>query len=127
MVSKYGVSIEGVTLHLPVEVRGFTDYSCSKEHGENASLALFGKSLVPESFPHYPMGYSGRPSSIVVSGTPIRRPCGVYKVDDKVEYGTCKALDYELEVRTPISNVILELDSMIDGAHTASFQKAMKC
>ncbi|KAI0490641.1 fumarylacetoacetase [Xylaria cf. heliscus] len=98
IVSKHSKNINGVTLHLPIDVRGFTDYSCSKEHGENASLALFGKSLVPESFPHCPLGYSGRPSSIVVSGTPIRRPCGLYKVGDKVEYGVCRALDYELEM-----------------------------
>ncbi|KAI1738491.1 fumarylacetoacetase [Xylaria scruposa] len=98
IVFEYGKSINSVTLHMPVDVREFTDYSCSKEHGENASVALFGKSLVPESFPHCPLGYSGRPSSIVVSGTPIRRPCGLYKVGDKVEYGVCKALDYELEM-----------------------------
>ncbi|KAI3334343.1 fumarylacetoacetase [Ustulina deusta] len=97
-VAKYGKHIDSVTLHLPFDVRGFTDYSCSKEHGENASMALFGKSLVPESFPHCPLGYSGRPSSIVVSGTQIRRPCGLYKVGDRVEYGVCRELDYELEM-----------------------------
>ncbi|KAI3325022.1 fumarylacetoacetase [Xylariaceae sp. AK1471] len=98
IVSKHGKDVDSVTLHLPIAVSGFTDYSCSKEHGENASLALFGKSMVPESFPHCPLGYSGRPSSIVVSGTPIRRPCGLYKAGDKVEYGACEALDYELEM-----------------------------
>ncbi|KAI1438528.1 fumarylacetoacetase [Xylaria sp. CBS 124048] len=97
-VSKHGRHVDSVTLYLPIAVAGFTDYSCSKEHGENASVALFGKSLVPESFNHYPMGYSGRPSSIVVSGTPIRRPWGVFKVGDNVEYGACRALDYELEM-----------------------------
>ncbi|KAI0514417.1 fumarylacetoacetase [Xylaria bambusicola] len=97
-VAKYGKKIDSVTLHLPIDVRGFTDYSCSREHNENASTALFGKCMVPESFPHSPMGYSGRPSSIVVSGTQIRRPCGVYKVGDKVEYGVCQQLDYELEM-----------------------------
>ncbi|KAI0157240.1 fumarylacetoacetase [Xylariaceae sp. FL1272] len=97
-LDKYGQHIDSVKLHLPVSVAGFTDYSCSKEHGENASIALFGKSMVPPAFPHCPMGYSGRPSSIVVSGTPIRRPCGVYQVGEKVEYGASKALDYELEM-----------------------------
>ncbi|KAI0408253.1 fumarylacetoacetase [Xylaria palmicola] len=98
VVSEHGKNIDSVTLHLPIHIRGFTDYSCSREHNENASLALFGKVIVPESFSHNPLGYSGRPSSIVVSGTPIRRPCGLYKVGDKVEYGVCKALDYELEM-----------------------------
>ncbi|KAI8625327.1 fumarylacetoacetase [Xylariaceae sp. FL1651] len=98
VVSQHGKNADSVTLHLPIAVAGFTDYSCSKEHGENASLALFGKSVVPPSFPHCPMGYSGRPSSIVVSGTSIRRPCGLYRVGDSVKYGACEALDYELEM-----------------------------
>ncbi|KAI1503556.1 fumarylacetoacetase [Biscogniauxia marginata] len=98
VVEKYGKKLDSVVLHMPVAVGGFTDYSCSREHGENASEAIFGKRVNPPSFPHYPIGYSGRPSSIVVSGTPIRRPCGVYKVGDDVEYGACKALDYELEM-----------------------------
>ncbi|KAI0436201.1 fumarylacetoacetase [Xylaria telfairii] len=98
IVLKHGKNISSVTLHMPLDVRGFTDYSCSKEHGENATLAIFGKSFLPESFFHCPVGYSGRPSSIVVSGTPIRRPCGLYRVGGKVEYGVCRALDYELEM-----------------------------
>ncbi|KAI0471634.1 fumarylacetoacetase [Xylariaceae sp. FL0804] len=98
IVNKHGKPIDFVTLHMPIAVSGFTDYSCSKEHGENASMAIFGKSINPPAFPYYPIGYSGRPSSIVVSGTPVRRPCGVYKVGDSVEYGVCKALDYELEM-----------------------------
>ncbi|KAI1284482.1 fumarylacetoacetase [Xylaria sp. FL0933] len=98
-VAKYGKHIDAVKLHLPVDVRGFTDYSCSKEHGENSSIALFGKSVVPEAFRYFPLGYSGRPSSIVVSGTPIKRPWGMYKVgSDKVEYRESKELDYELEM-----------------------------
>ncbi|KAI0427448.1 fumarylacetoacetase [Xylaria sp. FL1042] len=97
-VAKYGKHIDAVKLYLPVDIRGFTDYSCSKQHGENSSIALFGKSVVPETFPYFPMGYSGRPSSIVVSGTDIRRPCGMYKVGDRIEYGVCKQLDYELEM-----------------------------
>ncbi|KAI0810639.1 fumarylacetoacetase [Xylaria sp. FL0064] len=57
------------------------------------------KSVVPEAFRYFPLGYSGRPSSIVVSGTPIRRPWGMYKVGgDKVEYRESKELDYELEM-----------------------------
>ncbi|KAI1337460.1 fumarylacetoacetase [Xylariaceae sp. FL0016] len=98
IVSKYGKAIDTVTLHMPVTVTGFTDYSCSKEHGENASMAIFGKSINPPSFPYYPIGYSGRPSSIVISGTNIRRPCGVIKVGDDVEYSASRALDYELEM-----------------------------
>ncbi|KAI5917319.1 fumarylacetoacetase [Camillea tinctor] len=98
IVDKHAKKLDNVVLHMPVAVAGFTDYSCSREHGENASEAIFGKRVNAPSFPHYPIGYSGRPSSIVVSGTPIRRPCGVYKVGEDVEYGTCKALDYELEM-----------------------------
>lgn len=98
VLAKHGKRIETVTLHMPIAVAGFTDYSCSKEHGENASAAIFGKPAMAPSFLYYPIGYSGRPSSIVVSGTTIKRPCGVYKVDKEIEYGACKELDYELEM-----------------------------
>lgn len=97
-VAKHGHKLEDVTVHMPVAVSGFTDFSCSKEHGLNASHAMFGKRSMAPAFLHFPIAYSGRASSIVPSGTPIQRPNGVYRVGDVVEYGACRALDYELEV-----------------------------
>lgn len=49
------------------------------------------------SFYHLPAAYHSRASSVVVSGTPIRRPKGQYAVDGKVVAGVCQRLDFEVE------------------------------
>ena len=59
-------NISAVQMHLPVDARGFTDFSCSKEHCLNAGEAIMKKRLLPPGFLHFPIGYSGRASSIVV-------------------------------------------------------------
>ncbi|OHE91894.1 X-Pro dipeptidyl-peptidase C-terminal non-catalytic domain-containing protein [Colletotrichum orchidophilum] len=97
-LSKYGVSIDEVKLHLPIKVGGFTDFSCSKEHLLNASEAVVGKASMPPAAPYFPIGYSGRPSSIVLSGTKITRPYGQYRDGESIGFGPSRALDYELEV-----------------------------
>ncbi|KAI1312778.1 fumarylacetoacetase [Xylaria venustula] len=97
-VDKHGIHIDKVSLYLPIEVRGYTEYCCSKEHAENTSLAWYGEPLIPPDFPPFPMGYSGHPSSVTLSGTEIRRPCGLYRAGDSTEYAVCKELDYGLEI-----------------------------
>lgn len=98
VLSKHGVSVEEVQLHLPIKIGGFTDYSCSKEHLLNAAEAVFGKAYMPPAAEYLPIGYSGRPSSIVVSGTNITRPYGQYRDGEEIGFGPSRALDYELEV-----------------------------
>lgn len=91
--------VESATLHLPLDIGDFTDFSCSRDHVLNASEAVFGKRELPPGFEHFPVGYHGRTSSIVVSGTPIARPRGQYRdAQGKVVFGLTKRLDYELEV-----------------------------
>jgi len=85
-------------MHLPVKVEAFTDFSCSKEHVLNAGEAVFNKREMPPGFLHFPVGYAGRASSIVVSGTPIRRPHGQFRSNGEVIFGPSQAVDYELEV-----------------------------
>ncbi|CCF39594.1 fumarylacetoacetase [Colletotrichum higginsianum] len=97
-VSKFGVSLGEAQLHLPVKINGFTDFSCSKEHLLNAAEAVMGKAFMPPAAPYLPIGYSGRPSSIVLSGTDITRPYGQYREGEQVAFGPSRALDYELEV-----------------------------
>ncbi|KAK1594738.1 fumarylacetoacetase [Colletotrichum navitas] len=97
-LSKHGVPVNEVQLHLPVKVYGFTDFSCSVQHMMNASEAVRGKAEMPPAAPYLPIGYSGRPSSIVVSGTSITRPYGQYRDGDRIGFGPAQALDYELEV-----------------------------
>ncbi|TDZ51626.1 Fumarylacetoacetase [Colletotrichum trifolii] len=97
-LSKYGVPINEVQLHLPLQIGGFTDFSCSKEHLLNAGEAVMGQRTMPPAAPYLPIGYGGRSSSIVVSGTRITRPYGQYRDGEKIGFGPSRALDYELEV-----------------------------
>ncbi len=93
-------TITSVKMHLPISVGDFTDFSCSKEHVLNAGEAIMKKRFLPPGFLHFPVGYTARASSIVVSGTPVVRPKGQFRHSEsgEVVYGPTKALDYELEV-----------------------------
>jgi len=64
----------------------------------NASEAVFGKRNLPSGFEYFPIGYHGRSSTVVVSGTDIVRPKGQFRDEEKVVYGATRKLDYELEV-----------------------------
>jgi fumarylacetoacetase len=95
------ISIAQAELHMPVHVGDFTDFSCSRDHVLNAGEAVFGKRILPPGFLHFPLGYGGRSSSIVTSGTPVRRPLGQYRSKTDlgvVEFGPSRELDYELEL-----------------------------
>ncbi|KAJ6034343.1 uncharacterized protein N7446_009092 [Penicillium canescens] len=96
--------ISAVILHLPVSVGGFTDFSCSLHHVRNAGRAILNDESPPPGFFNFPIGYNGRSSTVVVSGTPIVRPKGHFfdrtATSEKkpIIYGPCRAMDYELEV-----------------------------
>ena len=95
------IPVSQAKMHIPVHVGDFTDFSCSEDHVVNAGEAVFGKRAVPPGFPHYPLGYGGRSSSIVISETPVQRPLGQYrsKIEEgSVLFGPCQDLDYELEL-----------------------------
>jgi len=89
-----------VYMRPPANIGDYTDFYASVYHATN-----IGKMFRPDQplMPNYkwvPIGYHGRASSIVISGTPIRRPVGQTK-DDNAEaptFGPSKVLDYELEV-----------------------------
>ncbi|KAI3392896.1 hypothetical protein diail_5029 [Diaporthe ilicicola] len=103
-VTKHGVPVSQVELHLPIEVRGFTDFSCSKQHLLNAGEASTGRRILPPASVHYPIGYGGRASSVRVSGTPVVRPYGVYQQDggEGVTFGPSQGVDFELEMAAVI-------------------------
>ncbi|KAM4676845.1 fumarylacetoacetase [Discoglossus pictus] len=88
-------------LHLPANIGDYTDFYSSKDHATNVGIMFRGKenALMP-NWLHLPVGYHGRASSVVVSGTPIRRPMGQTRPsDDKPPIFTCsKLLDIELEM-----------------------------
>lgn len=88
-------------LLIPVNVGDYTDFYSSKEHATNVGTMFRDpdNALLP-NWKHIPVGYHGRASSIVVSGTPIHRPVGqtLPKDADQPVFGPCKLLDFELEL-----------------------------
>ncbi len=91
--------ISNCILHLPISIGDFTDFSCSRDHVLNAGEAVFKQRELPPGFEHFPIGYLGRSSTIVVSDTPIIRPIGQYRdAEGNVVFGPTKRLDYELEI-----------------------------
>ena len=87
-------------MHLPITVSGYTDFYSSKEHATNVG-SMFrdpANALLP-NWLHLPVGYNGRASSVVVSGTEIRRPMGQVKPPsaELPLFAACAKLDFELE------------------------------
>ena len=89
-----------VSMRLPAEVGDYTDFYSSREHATNVGTMFRGadKALMP-NWLHLPVAYHGRSSSLVVSGTDIRRPKGQSKPDSAEAplFGPSKSLDFELE------------------------------
>ncbi len=95
------LSVKDVELHMPVKVGDYTDFYSSKEHATNVgTLFRDPKNALLPNWLHIPVGYHGRASSIVVSGTPIHRPKGQQRPNDDEPpvFGPCKLLDFELEM-----------------------------
>lgn len=89
-----------VEMHMPVHVGDYTDFYSSLEHATNVGLMFRdpSKALMP-NWKHLPVAYHGRASSVVVSGTDIKRPKGQMMprgVDSPV-YGPSRRMDFELE------------------------------
>jgi len=93
--------LDSVTLHLPVEIGDYTDFYSSREHATNVGTMFRGEenALMP-NWLHLPVGYHGRASSIVIDGTPVRRPLGQMLPPDAEApiFGPCRLLDFELEM-----------------------------
>ena len=90
-----------VEMQLPAAIGDYTDFYSSKEHATNVGTMFRGKeNALQPNWLHMPVGYHGRSSSIVVSGTDIRRPSGQLLPDAARNpvYGPCRLLDFELEV-----------------------------
>jgi fumarylacetoacetase len=95
------VPMKKVKLHLPISVAGYTDFYSSKEHATNVGVMFRGKdNALQPNWLHMPIGYNGRASTVVVSGTPVRRPRGQLKPPgaEVPSFAACKRLDFELEM-----------------------------
>jgi fumarylacetoacetase len=95
------VPMADVKLHMPIQVAGYTDFYSSKEHATNVGVMFRGKdNALQPNWLHMPIGYNGRASTVVVSGTRVRRPRGQLKPPsaEVPSFGPCKRLDFELEM-----------------------------
>lgn len=109
-------NLKDVQMHLPVQIGDYTDFYSSMEHARNVGTMFRdpANALLP-NWKHLPVGYHGRASSIVVSGTDFHRPKGQMKAPapanspeggeqqgvkqpDEIIFGPTKQLDFELEM-----------------------------
>lgn len=95
------LDLDQVNLHLPVRIGDYTDFYSSMEHATNVGKLFRDpeNALLP-NWRHLPVGYHGRASSIVVSGTDVRRPSGQVKTNemDAPDFRPSNRLDFELEL-----------------------------
>lgn len=113
-----------VTLQMPFLVSEYTDFYAGRHHATNVGTMFRGAdNALPPNWMHIPIGYNGRASSVVVSGTPVRRPWGQVKGPDDTapRFAPSARFDIELElgavVGTPSEGpvTVAEADAMIFG------------
>ena len=95
------IPVEKIEMLMPVTIGDYTDFYSSEQHAFNVGCMFRdpNNALLP-NWKYIPVGYHGRASSIVVSGTPFHRPKGQQKPkdDEPPVFGPCKLLDFELEM-----------------------------
>ncbi len=125
-VAHHLVAMDGAQMHMPIAVSEFTDFYASRHHATNVGTMFRGAdNALPPNWLHIPIGYNGRASTVVISGTDIIRPNGQTKAPDvdTPVFGPCKRLDFELELgaivgtSTPMGQMVsvAEADQMIFG------------
>ena len=117
--------IGDVCLFLPFRIAEYTDFYAGRQHAMNVGKMFRGSDALPPNWLHIPIGYNGRASSVVVSGTDIHRPNGQLKSPnhEMPEFGPSRRMDIELEMGAvlgcgstlgmPIT--VAEADEMIFG------------
>lgn len=111
-VSQAMVPLADVDLHLPFIVAEYTDFYSGRHHATNVGTMFRGaENALPPSWLHMPIGYNGRASTVVVSGTPVYRPWGQLKPPglDAPEFAPCRRFDFELEM-----GAVVGLPSIMD-------------
>jgi len=88
-------------MHMPFTVTEFTDFYASHHHATNVGTMFRGaQNALPPNWLHMPIGYNGRASSVVISGTEVKRPFGQLKGpdDDRPRFAPSARFDFELEL-----------------------------
>lgn len=96
------IPMEEVEMMLPVDIGDYTDFYSSEQHATNVgSMFRDPENALKPNWKHLPVGYHGRASSVVISGTDLHRPQGQIlppDSDDTPIFSACKLLDFELEM-----------------------------
>lgn len=118
------IPLHAVRMHMPIDVAEYTDFYSGMHHARNVGTMFRGaENALPPNWLHLPIGYNGRASSVVVSGTDITRPWGQVKRADETapRFAPSRRFDIELEmgaiVGTPSTGPITvqEADNNIFG------------
>ena len=124
LVEAHLVRQADATMHLPFLVAEFTDFYASRHHAENVGTMLRGaENALPPNWLHMPVGYNGRASSIIVSGTDLHRPWGQVRPSpfDAPVFQPSARFDFELELGTVVGQPstgmvdVAQADEMIFG------------
>ena len=114
----------GAEMHMPFLVAEYTDFYAGRHHATNVGTMFRGaENALPPNWLHIPIGYNGRASSVVVSGTPVRRPWGQLKgpEDAAPRFAPSRRFDLELEMGAVVGQAsegpltVAEADEMIFG------------
>lgn len=124
LVEDHLVPLAQVVLHMPFIVAEYTDFYAGRNHAFNVGTMFRGpENALPPNWLHIPIGYNGRASSVVVSGTPVRRPWGQLKGPefDAPIFAPSRRFDIELELGAVVGQAsdgpvtVAEADAMIFG------------
>jgi len=122
-IATFSVPLAEATLHLPFRVAEYTDFYAGRHHATNVGTMFRGAgNALPPNWLHMPIGYNGRASSVVVSGTPIRRPWGQLKGKDHDTpiFAPSRRFDIELELGAVVGTAS-EGPLTVDQADAAIF------
>lgn len=100
-LSRYLIPLSDITLVMPFAVTEYTDFYAGRNHAFNVGTMFRGpENALPPNWLHIPIGYNGRASSVVVSGTPVVRPHGQLKGpnDELPRFAPSARFDIELEM-----------------------------
>jgi fumarylacetoacetase len=123
-VMPFLVPLADVELHLPFLISEYTDFYAGRHHATNVGTMFRGaENALPPNWLHIPIGYNGRASSVVVSGTDVRRPWGQVKGPDQAmpSFQPSRRFDIELEIGAVVGRAsdgpvtVAEADAMIFG------------
>lgn len=126
IVEDHLVPMADATLHMPFLISEYTDFYAGRHHATNVGTMFRGaENALPPNWLHIPIGYNGRASSVVISGTEVRRPWGQLKSPEMETpvFAPSRRFDIELEMGAIVGQpsdlgypvTVAEADAMIFG------------